>query len=228
MPQGDAGGSANAGAGAAGMDVDAGTPPPVDAGSSTDTGTPADDAATSGVACNLSPPVFPSFDRSCDTAADCAIGWRAINCCGGAMATGFRVSETDAFRAAAATCGSQFPLCGCAPGPTVADDGTMQDVAGTATAVVDCVDRTCLTSFAALAGSTPCGPQGMQCDSATEVCVARTPVGPAIIHDCQPVPPGCEGTRTCACVAQTLCVSGFNHCIDEGNNAVTCECPQCQ
>jgi hypothetical protein len=111
----------------------------------------------------------------------------------------------------------------------LADDGsTYGEGGGSATAVVDCVDSRCQTSFTALTGMTPCGPQGMQCDAATEICVARTPVGPAIVYNCVAVPPGCEGSRTCSCVAATLCTSGFNRCLDTGNNSVTCECPMCQ
>ncbi len=74
---------------------------------------------------------------------------------------------------------------------------------------------------------TPCGP-ALSCDTATEICVAREPVGPAITYACEPVPPGCESDRSCRCAGASLCQGAFSTCADAGPNAITCECPLCQ
>jgi len=53
---------------------------------------------------------------------------------------------------------------------------------------------------------TPCG--DASCDRKTEVCVGKGPVGPAVLHSCEPVPAGCETDRTCGCLAARLCNAG--------------------
>ena len=74
---------------------------------------------------------------------------------------------------------------------------------------------------------TPCGP-ALSCDTASEVCVAREPVGPAIIYACAPVPAGCESDRSCRCAGASLCQGAFGTCVDAGPNSITCECLLCQ
>ncbi len=75
---------------------------------------------------------------------------------------------------------------------------------------------------------TACGPLA-SCDRASEVCVSRHPVGPAIVHSCVPVPPGCESERSCACAGAALCTGAFALCRDDlGDNRIDCECPLCQ
>jgi hypothetical protein len=76
-------------------------------------------------------------------------------------------------------------------------------------------------------GATPCGPV-LTCDGASEVCVSREPVGPAIVYDCRPVPVGCELDRTCACAGASFCQPPFDVCNDTGVNAIDCVCPLCQ
>ena len=75
---------------------------------------------------------------------------------------------------------------------------------------------------------TPCGPSGLICRTDTEVCVARTPVGPAIVYECEPVPQGCDQDRSCACAGVALCQDPFNVCTETGANQLQCECPLCQ
>jgi hypothetical protein len=75
---------------------------------------------------------------------------------------------------------------------------------------------------------TPCGPSGLVCRSDTEICVARTPVGPATVYTCEPVPQGCEQDRTCSCAGAVLCRDGFDVCSETGPNQLQCECPLCQ
>ncbi len=73
-----------------------------------------------------------------------------------------------------------------------------------------------------------CGPTGLTCDPATEVCVARTPIGPAIVHSCEAVPAGCDADRTCGCAGAALCTGGFDRCTELGENELQCECERCQ
>ena len=75
--------------------------------------------------------------------------------------------------------------------------------------------------------STPCG-STLSCDTASQVCVAREPVGPAVIHACEPVPAGCEADRSCRCAGASLCQGTFSTCVDAGPNSITCVCPRCQ
>jgi hypothetical protein len=75
---------------------------------------------------------------------------------------------------------------------------------------------------------TPCGPAGLVCDSDTEVCVARTPIGPAIVYGCEAVPDGCGDDRSCACAGVALCEGAFGNCTEQGENQLQCECPKCQ
>jgi hypothetical protein len=171
--------------------------------------------------CRQVPPVFPRFDRSCSSAMDCALGEVQINCCGSMAVTGIAAGELARFQAAAAICASQFPGCGCPTMPTIADDGTSnQGIPAT----VSCENNVCTSSFPP--PRTPCGQT--TCDATTEICVASFPHGPAIDYQCQPIPAGCEGDRSCRCAAATLCVAPFNLCTDAGPNQISCECPVCQ
>jgi hypothetical protein len=73
---------------------------------------------------------------------------------------------------------------------------------------------------------TPCGPE-LLCDAETEICVRTTPIGPAVVHRCEPVPAGCEEDRTCGC-ADALCEAPFLYCTEPAVNTLECECLQCQ
>ncbi len=75
--------------------------------------------------------------------------------------------------------------------------------------------------------TTVCGPE-LICSTATEICVERGPVGPAVIYSCEPVPLGCESDRSCACAAASLCQPPFDTCGDVGPNTIFCDCPMCQ
>jgi hypothetical protein len=82
----------------------------------------------------------------------------------------------------------------------------------------------------ALAATTPCPPTAdLECDSATEICVVQTPIGPAETSSCQPVPAGCDAERDCECAGAEICTGSFDTCSeDRGANTIVCECPQCQ
>ncbi len=89
-------------------------------GGSTSTGA---GGAAPEVKCAVSPPVFPTFDRTCSGASDCVVAFHQINCCGTRRAMGIAKGELAAFGQAEAVCESQYPGCGCAQQPTAADDG---------------------------------------------------------------------------------------------------------
>jgi hypothetical protein len=183
---------------------------------------PDQDAATTPLDCAA----FPAFDRSCDDVSECIVASRQINCCGSLLMTGLNAGALASFQTAAGTCALQFPACGCAPWATTADDGSTTSPASVEPPAIECVGGTCRTTF--LRGSTACGPS-LSCDAATEICVARQPVGPSVQWSCQPVPAGCEAQRTCACAGSTLCTGTFGTCVDvPGPNEIDCNCPMCQ
>ncbi len=108
-------GTPDAGAPDAGT-ADAGT---TDAGT-TDAG-PAPD--TSGVVCSGTKPKFPKFAKTCTVDSDCVARLHQTNCCGTQVAHAVAKSHSDAYDAAEKACTSQYPACGCASQPTVAEDG---------------------------------------------------------------------------------------------------------
>lgn len=220
---GGAGGSGGAGSqhdgGMARLDAGGtGGSPSLDAG-------PGTDAASSKLDCTIRPSLFPGFDRSCSQASDCAVVAHQRDCCGTRVMLGIRADQAQAFAAAEMQCEAQYPACGCAEQAPSADDGTMFDSQTGLPASVDCVDQACQSTFKS-PSKTPCGPN-MTCDTATQICVAREPVGPAIVYECKTVPPGCEQDRSCRCTAQT-CNAGFDMCQDQGWNNIDCICATCQ
>jgi hypothetical protein len=84
---------------------------------------------------------FPTFDKTCAQAADCVLKFHMINCCGTRNAIGINHNESAAFDAAEATCDAQYPGCGCAQGPTTAEDGKMAQDEGMIK--VDCPSGQC-------------------------------------------------------------------------------------
>jgi hypothetical protein len=83
---------------------------------------------------------------------------------------------------------------------------------------------------ASLGETTDCPPTpDLKCNAATEICVVRTPVGPAETSSCQPLPEGCEAERTCGCAGTELCTGSFDTCSEgETENTIVCECLECQ
>ena len=75
---------------------------------------------------------------------------------------------------------------------------------------------------------TTCGATGLTCDPDTEICLARTPIGPATVYSCEPIPSGCGDDRSCACAGPMLCDDAFHLCTELGDNQLQCECPRCQ
>jgi hypothetical protein len=212
--------------GAAGRSRDAGAPPidsADDGGSSR--GDAGVDAGSAKLDCTIRPSAFPAFDRSCAQAADCAVVAHQRDCCGTRVMLGIRADQVASFAAAETQCEAQYPACGCAEQTPTADDGTTFDAQASLPASPECIDHMCRSTFKS-PSMTPCGPS-LTCDTASQVCVAREPVGPAIVYECKSVPPGCEQDRSCRCTAQS-CSAGYTTCQDRGWNAIDCMCPMCQ
>jgi hypothetical protein len=75
--------------------------------------------------------------------------------------------------------------------------------------------------------STACGPD-LVCDRTSQICVSHGPVGPAVLHACEPVPAGCQSDRSCGCAGTGLCQPPFDTCQDTAPNSIHCECVECQ
>jgi hypothetical protein len=97
-----------------------------------------------GVMCSGPSSVFPTFDKTCSIADDCAIGVHQTNCCGATQAIGMTKAELARFTADEKVCVDQYPPCACPATPTVAEDGHTP-VAGQ-TIVVECQSRMCMTA----------------------------------------------------------------------------------
>jgi hypothetical protein len=72
--------------------------------------------------------------------------------------------------------------------------------------------------------ATTCG--NLSCDRATSVCVACECGGPTSFT-CEPIPEGCDSSRTCSCLAPTLCAptatNPFAMCRDTADNTIDCD-----
>src|SRR5262245_54415002 len=111
--------------------------------SATDDAAPTGDAIA-GVQCTGMSGMFPTFDKTCAVAGDCAIGVHQTNCCGATIALGLTKAEQSRFAAAEAQCVAQYPACGCPATPTVAEDDRTP-IAGQSI-VVECQSRMCMTT----------------------------------------------------------------------------------
>jgi len=99
------------------------------------------------------PSIFPTFDRSCMTDADCFIGPHMTDCCGSLRAMGVSNAERARFDAAEATCEAMYPACGCFSNNVMTDDGLAG--AGIENVRVRCGAGTCSTFFASTGGGAP-------------------------------------------------------------------------
>src|SRR5512138_1713743 len=75
------------------------------------------------LACESKGTTFPSLEKACLVASDCFVAQHMISCCGTRIAVGFNVASEPAFTSAETTCAMAYPGCGCASGPTKAEDG---------------------------------------------------------------------------------------------------------
>lgn len=166
---------------------------------------------------------FPTFDRACSTASDCAIGIHQVNCCGTLDATGIASTASASFAAAEATCDAMYPGCGCAEEPTMTDDGgTVPAGSGASGIVVECVMGVCTTSVR------PPGACGSATCSSTQVCLTPCegvlpPGGTGPSPVCVDVPSACAGgNASCGCVDGGYCPTGT--CQSISNGVPTCLC----
>lgn len=96
------------------------------------------------IMCSSSNASFPSFDKTCTSADDCAIGIHQTNCCGATLAIGMTKAEQARFAADEKICIDQYPICGCPAIPTITEDG--QSAAPGKTIIVECLSNMCMTT----------------------------------------------------------------------------------
>ncbi len=75
------------------------------------------------VMCTGMPRSFPTFNKACTGAGDCAIVLHQTDCCGSLAALGINQGERARFDRDEALCRSMYPGCDCAARPTLAEDG---------------------------------------------------------------------------------------------------------
>jgi hypothetical protein len=92
------------------------------------------------VQCSAKPAVFPTFDRTCSSKADCTFAVHQVDCCGSAIAIGIATRVKADFDAAERTCRSQYKLCACAAQETTED---AKQVSPGREVAVDCVAGSC-------------------------------------------------------------------------------------
>lgn len=93
--------------------------------------------------CESGSATFPGLDKACAVDADCALVDHTTSCCGSMTAIGLAKDSVAAFQQAEAACSAGYPGCGCAAGPTKAEDG--RD-ATQGTIMVHCASGSC-TSY---------------------------------------------------------------------------------
>ncbi|HEY6179452.1 MAG TPA: hypothetical protein VIX73_33585 [Kofleriaceae bacterium] len=96
------------------------------------------------VMCGASNVMFPTFDKTCSSVADCAYAIHQSNCCGATLAIGLNKAEQTRFAADEKTCVDQYPICGCPATPTITEDG--QAATPGKTIIVQCQSGKCMTT----------------------------------------------------------------------------------
>lgn len=114
-----------------------------DTAGSSDVGSGSCDDGTGPLACNDGYEL-PSFDKCCETAADCALVYHQRDCCGSMNAIGVNSDEVARFDELHPECRGSYPGCGCPAMNTLAEDGSTADIGQTIT--VDCVQNACVTA----------------------------------------------------------------------------------
>jgi hypothetical protein len=67
--------------------------------------------------------MWPTFDKTCMTDADCISGLHQTDCCGTRHAIGVSIGQASTFDTDEAICEAEWPGCACPTGPTLAEDG---------------------------------------------------------------------------------------------------------
>lgn len=184
--------------------------PHVDGGPYVDGGPHVDEGGADGsVRC---PADFPSFDKTCGTADDCALALHQTDCCGTMSVLAIAKAGAARFARTETACVSQYGPCGCHPTPAQLDDGTTLQHASedVSQATVECVQSKCRTKAN---GSTfPCGDKSCGAGQYCLVIGSATPgfdcvTAPSCATDCSPcMIPGCScqvgaGPATIGCPA---------------------------
>ena len=102
------------------------------------------DPSGDAVRCTGANPVFPTFDKACTVASDCFVALHTTSCCGTEVAIGVSTSDRTRFEDDEARCDAQYPGCGCAAGPTQAEDG--KSAINPTTIIVRCDTGRCMTA----------------------------------------------------------------------------------
>jgi hypothetical protein len=105
--------------------------------------------ADSAIECTAVPPIFPTFDRTCEAPSDCTLVEHTTSCCGSALVMAVRAGEKAAFDAAELVCDDQYPLCDCVTQWVDVEDGTQipfDKIGGIAAA---CQDGNCRAVYEA-------------------------------------------------------------------------------
>jgi hypothetical protein len=140
-------------------------------------------ASEAGVHCWPGTASFPTFDKHCSVASDCALVVHTLSCCGNVLVMAINGGAVPAFNAAEATCNSQYPACGCASNSVAIEDGVAYGNVASPTSAVSaaCVATSCLATFT---GPTfPCG--GRVCATNVDYCEVQAPAdGAAPSFDC--------------------------------------------
>lgn len=161
-------GGARATGGASGTGAGSGTGGSHSTGGTPATGGVASDAGIAGaggqvsadagsVRCTGGNPTFPSFEKSCNTVADCVVVHHETSCCGSQLIMAINHGELARFQAAESICDKQYPACGCASQGPEAEDGTQLPWGSENLILAGCDNKICRTHYA---GKTfACGPK---------------------------------------------------------------------
>lgn len=169
------------------------------------------------VQCASVPPVFPVFEKSCQSDEDCVLVFHQVNCCGTEVAWGIAASEKAAFDAAEKECRAQFPPCGCPAFPTEAEDGNIpKDPDQIA---VRCKAGTC---FSYVKGMTPRCHDGNDCEP-SQICLAPGEQPPCGI--CRKPEDECQKDADCAPTEVCEWVSGACLCWPAMQCVMRCDLP---
>jgi hypothetical protein len=168
-------------------------------GSSTDSGVITTDSGVvtsdsgSGIVCWGAAQSFPTFDKECDTDANCALVQHQTDCCGSMLVMAVNHAAVGDFDAAEAICRSQYPGCGCAPQGTKTEDGVIVPFDKESLIVAKCGNGICGSTYSGqkfACGATTC-PDTDYCS----VTVSGVPGTPSN-YQCVPL----FGCNTCSCL----------------------------
>jgi hypothetical protein len=135
-----------------------------------------------------------TIDKSCTVDTDCLAVRHISNCCGQEVFLGIRATESARFQTLEAACDASYPLCGCAAGPSMTEDGSQLTFGGPKPGVT-CLRGKC-TTFAPLCGHVcefgqscvSCTDHLMTYSSCSSRCNMQTDCGPNL--SCQDTPTG--------------------------------------